>query len=171
MIGKSFRNIRRWKAVKISQSIFYILLGLTAALFALFFLVGYENPYEENPDFNAPYFTGAVIWFMIAMVIGAVAVTIAFTAYNLHKGGGSKKTVNGIKTSAITLAVSILTIALLALTFILAPTERMTINGEEYTDKLWLRATEMFVDTSALLLIAALITVGIGYIKHFTRRK
>ncbi len=41
-------------AENISQRIFYLLIGLAILVFGLFFLVGYDMPFDENPDFNAP---------------------------------------------------------------------------------------------------------------------
>lgn len=59
-----FKNVRQWSTEKISQRVFYCLLGLAALVFALFFLVGYDMPFEENPDFNAPLFTNVLLFLM-----------------------------------------------------------------------------------------------------------
>lgn len=50
-------NIKKWSTEKLSQSIFYVLVGFAVITFFLFFFVGYDMPFEENPDFNAPFFT------------------------------------------------------------------------------------------------------------------
>ena len=38
--------------------------SLAVVVFALFFLVGYDMPFLENPDFNAPLFTDVLIILM-----------------------------------------------------------------------------------------------------------
>lgn len=48
-------NIKKWSTEKLSQSIFYVLVGFAVITFFLFFCVGYDMPFEENPDFNAPF--------------------------------------------------------------------------------------------------------------------
>ena len=72
----SLRDIKHWKAVKVSQSVFYLLMTLIVVVYALFFLVGYEHPYDENPDFNAPLLTGVLITFVLLLLLMAVAVTL-----------------------------------------------------------------------------------------------
>ena len=78
MKGKQFRksaaplrdilhgDISKWGTAALSQTVFYVLIAIATLLFALFYMVGYNQPYDENPDINAPLFTGAVIWFMLA---------------------------------------------------------------------------------------------------------
>ena len=69
------------------------------------------------------------------------------------------------------LTVTVLVVLSLVLTFALAPTSAVYVNGSPYHDTLWLRATEMFVDTSLLLLIAALAAVVYGYCRHRINRR
>ena len=37
-----------------TQYVLYALIALIVLLFGLFFLVGFDTPYDENPDYNAP---------------------------------------------------------------------------------------------------------------------
>ena len=63
---------RNKSAEQISQQVFFILIGLAVVVFALFFLVGYDMPFLENPDFNAPLFTDVLIILMWLFLIGGV---------------------------------------------------------------------------------------------------
>ena len=63
-------------AENISQRIFYLLIGLAILVFGLFFLVGYDMPFDENPDFNAPLFTDVLIVLMWLFLIGGVGLAI-----------------------------------------------------------------------------------------------
>ena len=59
--SSKFKVQNNKSAEKISQQVFYIMIGLAVLVFGLFFLVGYDLPFEENPDFNAPLFTDVLI--------------------------------------------------------------------------------------------------------------
>ena len=47
----------------------------------------------------------------------------------------------------------------------------MSVNGVQYADGLWLRVAEMFVDTSLLLLVAAVVAVAYGYVRRVRNRR
>ena len=92
MKGKQFRksaaplrdilhgDISKWGTAALSQTVFYVLIAIATLLFALFYMVGYSQPYDENPDINAPLFTGAVIWFMLATTAIAAAGCVGLQA-------------------------------------------------------------------------------------------
>ena len=63
----------------ISQRIFYLLIGLAVLVFGLFFLVGYDMPFVENPDFNASLFTDVLIVLMWLFLIGGVGLAVYST--------------------------------------------------------------------------------------------
>lgn len=48
------KHLKSWGTERLSQRLLYILVGVSAVVFALFYLVGYDLPFDENPDFNAP---------------------------------------------------------------------------------------------------------------------
>ncbi len=54
MVKFQFSKQKTKLAEKISQQVFYIMIGLAVLVFGLFFLVGYDFAFRENPDFNAP---------------------------------------------------------------------------------------------------------------------
>ena len=58
------------------------------------------------------------------------------------------------------------TVALLlicmVLTFALGSSEPLKVNGADYTDTFWLKATDMFINTAIVLVLVALAAVGYG---------
>ena len=74
--SKSKLNAKHKSAEQISQQVFFILIGLAVVVFALFFLVGYDMPFLENPDFNAPLFTDVLIILMWLFLIGGVGLAV-----------------------------------------------------------------------------------------------
>lgn len=167
----SLRDIRRWKAVRVSQSIFYLLMALIVVVYLLFWLVGYEHPYDDNPDFNAPLFTGVLITFMLLLLLVAVAVTVWAGVRSARLMRGRSGLENGVPARRIAVWVGIGTLAVMALAFALAPTQAISVNGVQYADAWWLRIAEMFVDTSLVLLMAAIAAVVYGYWRRVDNRR
>lgn len=167
----SLRDIKHWKAVKVSQSVFYLLMTLIVVVYALFFLVGYEHPYDENPDFNAPLLTSVLITFVLLLLLMAVAVTLFAVYRSLRRMRGHTGVVNGVPALRIALGVGVGTFCIMFLSFALAPTDAVSVNGVQYADGLWLRVAEMFVDTSLLLLVAAVVAVAYGYVRRVRNRR
>ena len=75
---------------------------------------------------------------------------------------------NGIHGKRITLCVTIGTVVLLAFLFAL-PSSSIYVNGELFEEKLWLRAANMFVVASVLLIIIGIGAILFGIIRN--RRK
>lgn len=161
----------KWPAVRVSQTVFYAMIALTVVMFGAFYLIGYENPYDDNPDFNAPLLTGAVVWFMLLLLAAAIVTVVAAATVSTRKHSHAARNANGINARRLTASVTVLVVLALVLTFALAPTSAVYVNGSPYHDTLWLRATEMFVDTSLLLLIATLAAVVYGYCRHRINRR
>ena len=71
------KKISDWRLLsteQISSRIFYVIVALSAVLFVLFWLIGYDMPYEEDPEYNAPLLTGVLVSFMIVLTIAAVVL-------------------------------------------------------------------------------------------------
>lgn len=69
---------------------------MVVIVFGAFFLIGYDVPYEDDPSFNAPLLTDAVLVFMYVLVSGAVLLAVAAVAVGLRRSGGSSSVVNNI---------------------------------------------------------------------------
>ena len=50
-------KLSKWAEERISQRILYVLIGIIALVFVLFFSVGFYTPFAGDPSFNAPLFT------------------------------------------------------------------------------------------------------------------
>ena len=169
MVKFQFSKQKTKSAEKISQQVFYIMIGLAVLVFGLFFLVGYDLPFEENPDFNAPLFTDVLILLMWLFLIGGVGLAV-FSMIIDYRISKSEAVVNVIPVRLIFRITWIGTLAVLLLTFFLGGSAPMLINGENYADWLWLKLSDMFVITSLLMLVA-----GIGALNysptHYNRKK
>jgi hypothetical protein len=104
---------------------------------------------------------------MFLLLIGTLAVA-CFAKWHSVRTNHSPAVVNGIHGKRITLCVTIGTIVLLAFLFAL-PSSSIYVNGEMFEEKIWLRAANMFVVASVLLIIIGIGAILFGIIRN--RRK
>lgn len=156
---------------KISSRVLYVLIGLVAVVFALFYLVGFYMPYLPEPSFNAPIFTDGVIFLMAALLLTAVGVAAVAIAKTVRKTGKGEAVSNGIPVRKISIAIIGVTIVLLASTFLLGSTRELSINGNNFTDALWLKTADMFINTSLALIVVAVISVLYGATRYYRKER
>lgn len=149
----SFKDFRLPTGNKASRGVFHIIAWTTALVFALFWLVGYDTPYIENSNFTAPMFTDVLMVFTALILAVALALTAWAVARSLKLAGRGGRIVNNIPAKKIAYSTVAAIVAMLVLTFAFGSSDMLIINGQEYTDTLWLKAADMFV-SSALLLVA-----------------
>ena len=167
---KHLFEFRKKSAEQVSQRIFYILIALAVLVFGLFFLVGYDMPFEENPDFTAPLFTDVLIGLMWLFLVGGIGLAI-YSMWKDYRGSRSEAMVNGVPVRRIFRITWIGLLALLVLTFALGSSAPMLINGENYADWLWLKLSDMFVITSLLMLLAGMGAVIFGATRYIRKVK
>lgn len=170
MFKFQFSKSKNKSAEQVSQRIFYILIALAVLVFGLFFLVGYDMPFEENPDFTAPLFTDVLIGLMWLFFVGGIGLAI-YSMWKDYRGSRSEAVVNGVPVRRIFRITWIGLLALLVLTFALGSSAPMLINGENYADWLWLKLSDMFVITSLLMLLAGMGAVIFGATRYIRKVK
>jgi hypothetical protein len=143
-----------------------VLVGIIAVVFCAFFLIGYDNPYEENPAFNAPRLTNLIIILSYLLIIGTLALTIFSLVMAYRNRNKSAAVVNNVPAARIAYIISGGVVALLILTFLFGSSAPMVINGEQYTQTLWLKTADMFIFTAIAMLIVAIAAVAYSSIKH-----
>ena len=150
------KHLKSWGTERLSQRLLYILVGVSAVVFALFYLVGYDLPFDENPDFNAPLFTDVLIVLMVLVLLLALCM-IGFSAWRSHRSGSRQDAVvNGVPARKIARITWFSTFGLLV----------MLVNGNDYNDWFWLKLSDMFVLASVMLLIAAIGVVLFGVTRY-----
>lgn len=157
-------NIEKIPTEKLSRTILYAMLGLTALVFGLFYLIGYDRPFEENPQFTAPLMTNVLLVFIALVFLAALALGIWTLVVSIRRRKGEGKVVNGVPVAKITYGVAGFTVLLLVLTFLLGSSSALSINGASYTETFWLKAADMFVYSAIILIVVAvgLIICGKG---------
>ena len=64
-------DFKTWTTAQISQRIFIVLTATSLLLFVLFWTLGFDIPYEDSPNFNAPLFTDALLWLIALLLLVA----------------------------------------------------------------------------------------------------
>lgn len=162
-------NIKKWPTEKLSQSILYVLVGFAVITFFLFFFVGYDMPFEENPDFNAPFFTNLLLVTMWIFCLLALCLAIYSFVRAGKRNSKGKMKMNGIPAGNIVWITWGGTLALLVLTFVLGSSGMILINGQAFTDWLWLKLSDMFIWSSATLLLCAIGAVLFGATRYIRK--
>lgn len=169
-MGK-FSNISRKPTERISQTVFYVIIGIIAVTFALFYLVGYNTQSVEDPSFVSPMLTDVILVLMIVLLAAAAVVGIAAVYVGLRKRDKSDRTVNGVPAAKISTITFGVTFALLLLTFIFGSTDSMMINGHQFTEVVSLKLTDMFVATSIVMIVVAIGAMVFGYTRYIRKEK
>ena len=157
-------------AEQISQKFFRLMIGLAVLVFGLFYLIGYDLPFDENPDFNAPLFTDVLIILMWLFLIGGIGLAV-YSMVKDYRSSKSEAVVNGVPVRRIFRITWLTLLAVLILTFLLGGSDPMLINGENYADWLWLKLSDMFVITSLLMLLAGIGAVCFGATRYIRKKQ
>lgn len=155
-------DLRRMTAVQTARCVFYAVVAVSAVLFALFRFVGFDTPYDENPDYNAPLLTGTLVGFMLILVAATLALAVWSFVRAARMNRGTGRVVNNIPARRITLGVAGGTAATLLATLAASSGDALTVNGAQFADAFWLRVSGMFIGTSALMIAAAIAAVIFG---------
>ena len=84
-------NIRHWPTERISQRVLYLLITLAAVVFVLFYGIGYDRPFADNPNFNAPLFTDLLLSLMLVLTVLAGGIVV----FSFLVASGREMLVNG----------------------------------------------------------------------------
>jgi len=159
----------KYSTEKIAHLIFIAVAIVAALIFGAFYLFRYHTPYLDNPEYNAPALTGWVIGFMLLLVLITALVTLWSVLRGLkrHETGDS----NGIPVRRIAWATSLGTAALLGITFLCGSSKGLLINQKIFDDTFWLKTADMFIASSAILIVVALVLVVVSRIYAYNLRK
>ena len=54
---------------RLSKRLHYGVIAIIAIVFGAFYLIGFNLPFLEDPTFNAPLMTDAVIWLTVLLLV------------------------------------------------------------------------------------------------------
>ena len=147
------------------------LVAVTALVFIAFWLVGYDMPYEEDADFNAPLLTDMLLGYIYLLTAVALGVTVYSIVHGIRTSGRQGFTENGVPAGRITIATWVATVVLLILTFALGATDPIKVNGKDFCESIWLRLSDMFIISSGVMRLIAIAAMVFGMSGYSRRMK
>ena len=147
------------------------LIAISAVVFIAFWCVGYDMPYEEDVDFNAPLLTDMLLGYIYLLTSSAIGVTVYSIVHGIKTRGRQSLTENGVPAGRITIITWGVTFALLASTFALGSTDPIKVNGKDFCEGIWLRLSDMFIVSSGVMILLAILAVAFGMSGYSRRMK
>ena len=103
--------------------------------------------------FVSPLVADIMLWLMYIAVAAALIVTVVSVFKTVRLRTKDDEVVNGVPRTRIAWIVGVAFLLCLVLTFLLGSSEPVRTNGRLFTDTFWLKATDMFIYTSLILII------------------
>ena len=110
-------------------------------------------------SFVSPLVADVMLWLMYIAIVVAVIVTIVSMARTVRLRTKDEEVVNGVPRTRMAWIVIVAFLLCLVLTFLLGSSEPVKTNGELFTDTFWLKAADMFIYTSLILIIGCFVGV------------
>lgn len=79
------------------RTMLYALIGVTAGIYLGFYFLGYDNPYVEDPNFNAPVLTDFLIGFLMMLLVAAFGVGVWAVVRGLKERDKDNSVENGVR--------------------------------------------------------------------------
>ena len=103
--------------------------------------------------FVSPFIADIMLWLMYIAIVVAVIVTIVSMIRTVRLRTKDEGVVNGVPRTRMAWIVIVAFLLCLVLTFLLGSAEPVRTNGKLFTDTFWLKAADMFIYTSLILII------------------
>ena len=111
--------------------------------------------------YESPLFIDVLLTSIYALLALTLGLTVWSMLRTLQMRNRERLTM-GIPAKRIAWGVALLLIATLALTALTADTQPLTINGQTYDSRFWLRVSDMLINTSTVLIVVAVMCVALS---------
>lgn len=150
------------KTEKISNTVLAATIGVSAVIFVLFLCIGYDEPFEANPDYNAPVLTDLFLGLMYALVLAVTGCCIWSVIHSMQQGnkGGNDNRVPAGKVSLITWGLLIASIVI-GLVLGLGESDFRAADGT-ITEASWVTVVDLFMWSMYILSAALVILVVVS---------
>ena len=99
-----------------------------------------------------------MLWLMYITLAAAIGVTAYSVWHGLRNRRKGSDVVNGVPAGRIGWLVAVGFVLIMVVTFALGSTKPILTNGTWLTDGFWLRAADMFIYTSIILIIGCFVS-------------
>ena len=109
--------------------------------------------------FISPLVADIMLWLMYIAIAVAIIVTVVSMVQAVRLRTKDEEVVNGVPRTRMAWVVVVAFLLCLVLTFVLGSSEPVRTNGNLFTDTFWLKAADMFIYTSLILIIGCFVGV------------
>ena len=104
----------------------------------------------------SPFIADIMLWLMYIAVAAAIAVTLTSVVKTLRMRTKDDEIINGVPQTRIAWTTAGCFLVCLVVTYLLGSSEPLMTNGMLFANRIWLKATDMFIYTSLILIIGCL---------------
>ena len=116
--------------------------------------------------FASPFVADLMLWLMYIAVFAAIVVTLASVVKTLRMRTKDDEVVNGVPQTRIAWTTAGCFVACLVVTYLLGSSEPLVTNGSRFTSQFWLKATDMFIYTTIILIIGCFVGVIVSRFRN-----
>ena len=117
-------------------------------------------------SFVSPFIADIMLWLMYIAMAVAIGVTLWSVVKTLRMRTKDDEVINGVPQTRIAWTTAFCFMACLVVTWLLGSSEPLTTNGTLFTSKFWLKAVDMFIYTSIILIIGCLAGVIVSRFRN-----
>ena len=159
------------KVEKISKITLWVLIGISLVVMALFLLVGYNTPYEENPKQVDPVMTDLLLVWTYILIFATIIITIGAVIYGFVNGANKSKHEDvgmASKAGLIGWGTLVVGVVIGLIVGIASKDEVLLINGKDWNDP----TDIILTDTSMIaILVLTIVTVIVTAYSMITSKK
>ena len=146
---------------KISKTVFYVLIGITV-LACIMFFIGFNTPWEENPQMQDPKFLDVLlIWTIVLLVVSAITALCSFFMY-IKEWGFNKSFI-------YTWGLPLVTLGIGAAIGAANQNEHFLINNEDWNIPSEIIITDACITSIGILLLISLGCIVFSLVKGFKK--
>ena len=114
----------------------------------------------------SPLVADIMLWLMYIAVAVAIVVTLCSVVKTLRMRTKDDEIINGVPQTRIAWTTAGCFLVCLAVTYLLGSSEPLMTNGTLFASKFWLKAVDMFIYTSIILIIGCLAGVIVSRFRN-----
>ena len=122
---------RKWMPERGSQRVLFVIVAITAVVFAAYYLFGFNHPYADDPDFNEPRLTNVLLGLMAAVGIFAIATLVWAIVVAVRRRKQQDQVVNRVPVALISSVVVAATVGILVIAFLIGSSQGVEVNGKQ----------------------------------------
>ena len=114
----------------------------------------------------SPFIADIMLWLMYIALAAAIVVTLWSVVKTVRMRTKDDEIINGVPQTRIAWTTAGCFLICLAVTYLLGSSEPLMTNGTLFTSKFWLKAVDMFIYTSIILIIGCLAGVIVSRFRN-----